>query len=52
MNRIIQPLSEVFLYGSPERLSRSSYRLVVEQKSPQQKKRGRQIHHVPAKKRR
>ncbi|MEJ1337821.1 MAG: hypothetical protein RPU40_02915 [Candidatus Sedimenticola sp. (ex Thyasira tokunagai)] len=51
MSKIIQPLSETFLYGSPERVSRSSYRLVAAWKSSQGKKRDRRAHYVPSKKR-
>ncbi|MES9881510.1 MAG: hypothetical protein ABW185_11575 [Sedimenticola sp.] len=51
MSKIIQPLSEVFLYGSPERVSRSSYRLLGSWKRPQGKKRDRRVHYVPSKKR-
>ena len=50
MNRFIQPLSEEFLYGSPETMGRACYRFVanpvaVTKKSVQLKQNERR-HHV------
>ncbi len=49
MNRVIEPLSEVFLYGSPERISPSSFRWVDTAKRAEGKKEQRRSPHVPHK---
>lgn len=50
MNRFIQPLSEEFLYGSPETMGRACYRFVAKPVAVTertiQSKQGERRHHV------